>query len=384
MTANVFPAIVPTTTDGLVDWNAVTALPAAQREAVITALTGINPETTADRHDVTVVVDMHDPAMSALVSERAYAAPADASLLHAPTLRSVLADAAHDVPTVDHALVLTALMHADVWTAARTRESSPRVKMATLAREVTGSDDKTAVRRVRAVLDDVIDHLSDAIADTAERADAPARRTVLPVVDRGIRRTTRTTTNTYAVPVVTTRTRVPFVPDTFYETVTRTITATDHETVVSSLPRVVAARMHSTGGRGDASALLSVSDRTTRRERAAAREVAREVAPERFPGRTAPTAPEESPVDVRPLPDAVAAAWLTEATARAMADRFRAMRAIVDRDAGRERAARAATGNGTRAAKPTTRAKRPATAARVSVVNAPSGRERLAALRRRR
>lgn len=336
MPATTFAAIVPTTTDGLVDWNAVSALPASKREAVLTALTGINPETTADRHDVTVVVDMNDPAMGALVSERAYSAGADASLIHTPSLRSVLADAAHEVPSVDAALVLTALMHRDVWTTARTREASPRVKVATLAREVTGSDDSTALRRVRAALADVIDHLAGAIADAAESADAPSRRVIAA----------------------------------------RLALAVSGDTPMREVPVVAV------GGRGSSEGLLSISDRSTRGERRTARETARAADANRFPGREVPTAPAEAPVDVTPLPFDVAAAWLTEATARAMADRFRSMRAVVDRDAGRERSARAATGNGTREVKQT-RTARTATAARVPVVAAPTGRDRLAALRRR-
>lgn len=336
MTATAFPAIVPTTADGLVDWSAVTDLPASKREAVLTALTGINPETTADRHDVTVVVDMNDPAMGALVSERAYSAGADASLIHTPSLRSVLADASHTVPSVDAALVLTALMHRDVWTSSRTRESSPRVKVATLAREVTGSDDSTALRRIRAALADVVDHLAGAIADAAEAADAPSRRVIAA----------------------------------------RLALAVTGDTPMREVPVVAV------GGRGSSEALLSVSDRTTRGERRTAREAAREADADRFPGREVPATPAESPVDVSPLAFDVAAAWLTEAVTRTMGDRFRAMREISEREARRAASAARATGNGTREPKPT-RTARTATAPRVPVVVAPTGRDRLAALRRR-
>jgi len=332
-----FPAAVPTTNDGLVDWNAVAALPASKREAVLTALTGINPDTTADRHDVTVVVDMNDPAMGALVSERSYSAGADASLIHAPSLRGVLADASHTVPSVDHALVLTALMHREVWTTARTRESAPRVKMATLAREVTGSDDSTALRRTRAALASVIDHLAGAIADAAEAADAPSRRMIAA----------------------------------------RLALAVSGDTPMREVPVVAV------GGRGSSEALLSISDRKTRGERRTARDAARAADADRFPGREAPKPPAEAEVDVQSLPHHVAAAWLTEAVSRVMADRFRTMREISEREARRAASAARATGNGTREVKVTTPTTRKASAARVPVVVAPTGRDRLAALRRR-
>lgn len=153
-----------------VDWDALATLEGPALERALARLTGIACESYATRPATGESRTEHGARREVVADADALALLADAQRhtgrADHTTTRGIVADAAHVVPDVRTALVLSAVMHADVVSA------SGRVVTTRLARHLTGDDDRTTRDVVADALTDALLHLADALADATAERDA--------------------------------------------------------------------------------------------------------------------------------------------------------------------------------------------------------------------